>query len=138
MSRKPKDTKPSNVVELASVTCIVRPPPPRELSPEAAEEWRAIVDALPAEWFSGASTPLLVSYCRHVVAARRIAALIKQEEGDAVGLCLGTYDRLLKMQERESRAISSLATRMRITQQATFSHRKTKPRQSSSKPWEDR
>jgi hypothetical protein len=31
------------------------------------------------------------------------------------------------MQERESRAISSLATRMRISQQSTMSRKKTKP-----------
>jgi hypothetical protein len=38
------------------------------------------------------------------------------------------------MQERESRAIASLATKMRITQQATTNHRGNKI--ESKKPWE--
>jgi hypothetical protein len=41
-------------------------------------------------------------------------------------------DRLQKMQERESRAIASLATKMRITQQATINKRGNKIK----KPWE--
>lgn len=45
------------------------------------------------------------------------------------------YDRLLKMQEREGRAMSSLATRMRITQQTTYDKSKKKP-VTGKKPWE--
>jgi hypothetical protein len=39
------------------------------------------------------------------------------------------------MQEREGRALSSLATRLRITQQATLSAKAKKPTQVR-KPWE--
>lgn len=136
-SKPPKDAPGDNVVPLGRVTCIVRPEPPRDLPAEAAAEWRQIVDSLPADWFSGAQTPLLAQYCRHVAAARRVAQLIKKELADAGGPYLSTLDKLLRMQERESRAISSLATRMRLTQQSTFSHRKRKPHQSQSKPWDD-
>jgi hypothetical protein len=46
------------------------------------------------------------------------------------------YDKLLHMQERESRIMVSLATKMRITQQATYDREKTKPKQVAKKPWE--
>lgn len=137
MPKPPKDSRPSNVVEFAGVTCVVRPAAPRELSPEAAAEWRAVVEALPADWFNAGSVPLLTQYCRHVVTGRRVGQLIRALDLAEGGLDLTQYDKLLKMQERESRAISSLATRMRITQQATFSHRRTKPHRSAGpRPWE--
>jgi hypothetical protein len=50
-------------------------------------------------------------------------------------LDLGEYDQLLKMQEREGRALSSLATRLRITQQATVSAKAKKP-SGLKRPWE--
>jgi hypothetical protein len=40
------------------------------------------------------------------------------------------------MHEREGRALSSLATRMRLTQQATIDEKKRKPQSSGKKPWE--
>jgi hypothetical protein len=92
-----------------------KPKAPRELSEEQAAEWKSVVDRLPGNWFSRENTALLVQYCRHVVAARRVAQLIKvAEEGEEFSL--QDYDRLLKMQEREGRALSSLAVRMRLTQ----------------------
>lgn len=134
MARPPKGP---NVIEVASISAIVRPTAPRELSPEAAAEWCAVVEALPADWFNAGSVPLLTQYCRHVVTGRRVGQLIRALDLAEGRLDLAQYDKLLKMQERESRAISSLATRMRITQQATFSHRRTKPRRSAGpRPWE--
>jgi hypothetical protein len=44
------------------------------------------------------------------------------------------FDRLLKIQERESRVIASLTTKMRLTQQATTNHRGNKI--EPKKPWE--
>ena len=51
-------------------------------------------------------------------------------------LDLDVLDRLYRMQEREGRAMSSLATRMRITQQTTYDKSKKKPLQGA-KPWDD-
>jgi hypothetical protein len=45
-----------------------------------------------------------------------------------------SFDRLQKMQERESRAIASLATKMRVSQQSTTNHRGNKI--EGRKPWE--
>ena len=49
-----------------------------ELSDEEGEEWCEIVDRLPADWFARETHALLVQYCRHVVAARRVSQLIAE------------------------------------------------------------
>lgn len=103
------------------------------LNDEQKAEWIAVVNRLPAEWFPRETLPMLESYCRHVVAARRVAQLVADAEaGDT--LDIDTYDKLLKMQEREGRAISSLATRMRMSQQSTYDPKRKKP-VATKKPW---
>jgi hypothetical protein len=74
-------------------------------------------------------------YCRHTVSARRVSELIAGMEGSS-DFDLEAYDRLLKMQERESRAMSSLATRMRLTQHSTYDAKKKKGSTLTQKPWE--
>ena len=121
----------------APVTREDRPDAPYDLTDEQAEEWWAIVNRMPADWFSRETHGMLAQYCRHVMAARRVAQLVADHEsGSGDGeFDVETYDRLLKMQEREGRAISSLATRMRISQQATYDKSKAKPKQVK-RPWQ--
>jgi hypothetical protein len=106
---------------------VPRPDAPYDLTDEQAEEWWAVVNRLPADWFPRETHGVLAQYCRHVVTARRVAQLVAACEAEA-DLDLAQYDQLLKMQEREGRALSSLATRLRITQQATVSAKAQKPR----------
>jgi hypothetical protein len=91
---------------------------------------------LPADWFPRETHALLTQYCRHVVAARRVAQLIEGAEG-AAEFDVETYERLLRMQEKEGRAVSSLGTRMRITQQATVKHEQARKPPVVPKPWDD-
>ena len=119
---------------------VQRPDAPYDLTDEQSEEWWAVVNRLPADWFPRETHGLLAQYCRHVVAARRVAQLVRAaesevDEGGQAVLDLNRYDQLLKMQEREGRALSSLATRLRITQQATISEKTKKPSQAK-RPWE--
>lgn len=88
-----------------------------------------------ADWFSPSTAPLLAQYCRHIVSARRIAELIEKATSDPE-LSVKDYDRLLKIQQRESAIIRSLATTMRISQQATTNHRGNKKPNAARKPWE--
>ncbi len=124
-----------SVISGGGVETIRRPVPPDDLSDEQAEEWRAVVNRLPADWFPRETHGMLAQYCRHVVAARRCAQLVAEIEG-ASEFDLGAYDKALKMQEREGRAISSLATRMRISQQATVRAEKARKGSQVKKPWE--
>lgn len=123
-----------SVVAPVGLEEVRRPMPPAELGDEQKQEWLAVVNRLPADWFPRETHPLLAQYCRHVVAARRISQLVARLESEQEGFDIGEYDRLLKMQEREGRALSSLATRMRMTQQSTYDESKRKP-EEKPKPW---
>jgi hypothetical protein len=93
---------------------------PMHISDAERSVWVEVINDQPAGAFSATHSPLLELYCRHVTNARIIAdevmnfdrAWIADDDG------LKRYDRLLAMAERESRAASSLATRLRITRQA--------------------
>jgi chaperone required for assembly of F1-ATPase len=137
MAARGRKSAASMEITIASnVQAILRPLPPDELTTEQADEWSAVVDRMPADWFPRETHGMLVQYCRHVIAARRIAQLIARIE-KAKKLDLDEYDKLLKMQEREGRAVSSLATRMRITQQATVRAESAKKPAQIPAPWED-
>ncbi|MEY4634807.1 MAG: hypothetical protein RJA55_605 [Acidobacteriota bacterium] len=122
------------VIGPAGIEVTRRPEAPAELTDEQSEEWRQVVNRLPADWFGRETHAMLTNYCRHVVSARRIAQLIAAaEESDP--LDIEHYDRLGKMAERESRIIASLATKMRISQQASYDKGKKKP-VGIEKPWD--
>lgn len=120
---------------MSSVESLARPDAPYDLTDEQADEWRAVVNRMPADWFPRETHGMLTQYCRHVVAARRLAQLIAQAEA-ADELDIRNLDKLYKMQDREGRAISSLATRMRLTQQATVKHEQARKPSMVKKPWE--
>lgn len=122
------------VGRVEKIETIERPDAPYDLTDEQTEEWWAVVNRLPADWFPRETHGVLSQYCRHVVTARRVAQLVASCESTDP-LDLGEYDQLLKMQEREGRALSSLATRLRITQQATLNAKAKKP-SSVKRPWE--
>jgi hypothetical protein len=113
---------------------VNRPEAPDELTDEQAEEWRAITGRMPADWFPRETHGMLTQLCRHTVAARRVAQLIGVAESSE-HLNVDEYERLLSMQDRESRAVAMLATKMRISQQTTYDPRKRKP-VIGSPPWE--
>lgn len=123
---------------------IERPPVPYELDDEEATVWCGVVDRMPATWFGSETFPLLVQYCRHVVRARRVAQLIRHHEQppkpkkgeQAAELDIDAYNKLLIMQDRESRAIATLATKMRIAQQSTIDKEAKKNHVGLKRPWE--
>lgn len=135
-ARGRKSAASTEITIISGVEIIERSRPPNELTAEQADEWQAIVERMPADWFPRETHAMLAQYCRHVVAARRIAQLVARVE-KSKSLDIDEYDKLLKMQEREGRAISSLATRMRITQQATVRAESAKKPGQIAAPWDD-
>ena len=112
---------------------IERPAPPDDLTADQAAEWMAVVGRLKPDWFGRETHALLAQYCRHVVAARKVARMLAELPES----CVDDYDKLLKMQEREGRAMSSLATRLRLTPQSTYDPKKTKGAGTGrDKPWQ--
>lgn len=120
-----------------AVMRMKRPDPPSELTPEQAEVWVSVVSTFAADYFRTEMHPILVQYCRHVVQARRVAQLIQAMESRDE-LDIDAYQKLLKMQDTESRCIASMGTKMRLTQQATVNAKVQKPTVlgAAKKPWE--
>ena len=113
-----------------------RPLPPGELTADQTEIWIDVVNRMPADWFPAETHPILIQYCRHVCAAKRVAHLIDLCEREKK-FDLAKYDFLLKMQDRESKVMSTVATKMRLTQQASYTTQAsgTAKRKSGPKPW---
>ena len=125
-----------SVADLASfmpeATAMYRPEPSYELYDEQAGVWRSSVSIMPADWFKPESHPCLVALCRHIIAARKLAQLIRQVE-KAKRLDAELYIKLLARQEAEGRAISSLSTRLRLTPQSQYkAERAAHPRRALS------
>ena len=128
--------------QVAPVSSAGRLACPLHLSDAIQAVWAELVNDQPGGSFTAKDVPLLEAYCRHVVQGRIIADQIEAFDpawmGDDEGL--KRFDRLTSMHEREGRAASSLATRLRITRQA-MADAKTVGRASKNmarapKPWE--
>lgn len=119
----------------------VRLQAPLHVSEAERAVWLQVVNDLPADTFTPTHEPLLELYCRHVVNARILADETAnfQREWLADPEGLKRYDRLLAMAERESRAASAIATRLRITRQSVYAStagRRQENSKRSHKPWE--
>ena len=115
---------------------------PLHLSDAERDVWMQVINDQPAEAFSPTHAPLLEAYARHVVQGRVLSEEVLHFDrswlADDDGL--KRYDRLLGMIERETRAASSLATRLRLTRQAidqqTIARAQMKNQGKGRKPWE--
>lgn len=137
----------SKALEIAEISVgaldrVERQRPPHDLTDEEVEVWVSIVNTEQADWFSPGNVPLLTQLCRHVVHARRVAELLERAlssvdpETKKPTLAIQDYDRLLKMQERESGAMMSLATKLRITNQSITNQRGNFRKTAAKEPWE--
>ena len=135
--------KSSAGIRLSAVpTLRVRMPVPPGLTAGQRATWRAIVRSRPVDWFDAGSGPLLVAYCRGIAAqtvlAVRIDAFDPEELATAEGI--GRYDKLLALDDRQTRKLVKLATAMRLSQHARRSidaaATAARDGQSSSKLWQ--
>ena len=118
----------SEAIQKEIVSAIERPQAPPELTAEQESIWDEIVDELAADYFTTETFPLLAQYCRHVTRARRYAQLLesmeKKKKFDEKDI--KAYRDLSRSEEEQTRAISSLATKMRLSQQSTYDRQKAK------------
>lgn len=132
--------KSGAALSVASINQAVRLAPPDNLTDAEKNTWRQTMYAKPAGFFDKSHLSLLALYVRHIsyveIIKDQIAAMQPGWLADDAGL--KRYDRLLSMHEREGRAISSLATRMRLTPQAGYDKKKAAGYVPSegNKPWE--
>lgn len=131
-----------SVAALASVPVTFERmlPPPADLTAAQAALWASVVATKPSDWFQADSLPLLTQYCRAVDGHRIVSAEVdafnpewlKTDEG------LRRYERLLAMQDRQAKLTSSLATKMRLTQQSRYAARgadRADARAKGDRPW---
>lgn len=103
---------------------------------DEVDEWWAVVNRMPADWFGRETQALLAQYCRAVSRAKRISWLIHKVETDEAGFNLGLHLDLLKAEQGCARTVAMLATKMRLAQQSTYDKSAKKPTLMAS-PWDD-
>ena len=108
-----------NVVSLSPPSVHLEPP--AGLTEDQAEVWRSVVGARSADFFGEDAIPLLEEYCRVVVMCRLLAmqieAVIAGSDGEETA---GLLKSSLDMRDKESRRMTSLATKLRITNQSRY------------------
>jgi hypothetical protein len=119
----------------SKVVAIPRAKAPTELTPEQALEWVALTNRMPSDYFGAEHIPVMVQWCRHIVAARVVAQLIEQELARDE-LHIPRLTTLYKQQEVESRAITALSRTMRLTHQSNIdAHTSRTPPVTVDAPW---
>ena len=100
-----------------------RAPPPEGITEDQARLWRAIVETEPQELFaSEARKHLLRLYCEHATFRANLQGLIDRVPIEKI-LHPDTedgFERMLRMRDRETKTLVSLATRMRLTNQSRY------------------
>src|SRR5262245_25145252 len=139
LSRRQPGRKSAGAATTPAVFGVTVPrlPPPGELDFEQKEVWALVTGSMPAGWFSPAATPLLVQLCRHTVQARRIGELIERAAGDPKTE-LAYYQSLLAAQARETAAICSVSTKLRISVSSVRDNRgNAHHSRPNPAPWDD-
>lgn len=100
-------------------------PPPSSLTADQAEVWRETVGARSGDFFGQDVAPLLEEYCRVVVMCRLLAL---QVEAAIAGGDAAEIKASLQLRDMESRRLTSIATKLRITNQSRYTPDSAKAR----------
>lgn len=112
-------------------------PVPADLDEAEARIWRAVVESKPREWFGEDSAPLLREYVRAVCMCDELEPEIKRLREP--GQDKHALKMVLDMRDKESRRASSLATRLRLTQQSRYTPQAAgtaNKRAAGKRPWQ--
>lgn len=123
-----------------------RPDAPGDLTELEADVWeRTVAHEAAAVFGTAALQQMLKDYCRHVVAAERLGKVIEGHMGGAPvegeePISMKDLDCLLKMRDRETKAIADKATKLRLTNQSRYTPQAaaTAARREgqANKPWQ--
>lgn len=118
-----------------------RPRAPSGLSKFQREVWDRTVANEAADTFrTAALQQLLTEYCRHVEAASRLEAQVQAAMKEGAEVALEDLDRLLKMRDRETKALADKATKLRLTNQSRYTPQAaataSKKAATERKPWQ--
>lgn len=110
-----------------------RPDPPRDLTAKQKEIWRRVCSGLPVGWFREETLDLLAEYCEQKTLSAKLSKMIDKLPNDGR---IEDLEKLVRLKEKTARMVISLATKMRISQQATYHSEKSKnPGAPDDDPW---
>jgi hypothetical protein len=98
-----------------------RPKAPSDLSDFQAEVWdRTVANEASDVFRTAALQQLLKEYCRHVETADRLSKQVDRAMCEGSNLSLQEIDTLLRMRDRETKALADKATKLRLTNQSRY------------------
>ena len=100
-----------------------RPDPLPQLNKDEKEIWQRVVNGLPSDWFRPETLDLLREYCHQISLSLKIQKMIVKLPMDAPP---ADMERFVRLKEKTSRMIVTLATKMRLSQQSTYDREKVK------------
>jgi hypothetical protein len=110
--------------------------PPPNMPPEELAVWNQIVGAMPNGFFTSANADMLRCLVSHIATQEFVAIeLATARDNDD----LGTIEKLTKIAESQSRSISNLSTKLRLTPRSRMGSEQASTRtalNSSTRPWE--
>lgn len=118
-----------------------RMPPPEHLTPPQAEEWRQIVDSLPADYFRPGDAPLLAAFCV-ASAFYKKAAQMMEEEGLVLEDDRGRRQAhpAASILTTQASSMAQMSVKLRLAPSSRYSEKQasTKAGQAGRKrPWDD-
>jgi hypothetical protein len=118
-----------------------RPKAPDDLTQDQQDIWDRTVANEAADTFKTAALQqLLKEYCRHVDTAARLSRQVDRAVDECSNLSLQEVDTLLRMRDRETKALSDKATKLRLTNQSRYTPQAAataaKNAGQAGKPWD--
>jgi hypothetical protein len=118
-----------------------RPNAPDDLSSEQQIIWERTVANEAVDTFrTAALQQLLKEYCRHVDTAFRLTKQVDRATDEGSNLSLQDVDCLLRMRDRETKALADKATKLRLTNQSRYTPGSaataSKNAGAEKKPWQ--
>jgi hypothetical protein len=117
-----------------------RPSAPDDLTEFQRDVWDRTVGNEAADVFrTAALQQLLKEYCRHVESAHRVSSMIGLYEKPGAAVDIDEYEKLLRMRDRETKALSDKATKLRLTNQSRYTPgaaATAAKKGAESKPWQ--
>jgi hypothetical protein len=111
-----------------------RPEPPSYLSDDESEVWRSIVDSMPPNHFGAETWPMLCQLCSHTVTSKLIRRALHRTPKRVADL-----HELLTMNKNESKIITELSHKLRLTPASRKNSRKAEVEHrhgTTKRPWE--
>ena len=141
MAKRGRISGAAMIAQASVVALGARPEPPYSLNDRATDEWRRVVNRMPSDWFTDETLSLLQAYCEHVAEGEAIQLMIERVRNTVMDDDDAGYKRyrdLLRDKELQTRAALSCATKMRMTQQSSYTDKASgtaKRNAATSKPW---